>query len=129
MDMKRVCAVVIFSLLVASLPAQVVYAGRSDSLSEVVMDGLYGGLAGAIVGAATLAFVDRASEHEDNIKVGAGAGVILGTVYGTAKLSRALAEVKDGTMTVQLPAIQLTTDASVERGATSFNLNLFQLSF
>lgn len=125
--MKKLSVLVLFFFLAELLPAASVYAGSRDSLSEVVMDGLYGGLAGTLIGAATLAFVDKASEHEDHIKIGAGAGIILGSIYGTVRVSRALVEIKDGTIVAHTPTI--LPGASLQRGGLLWNVNLFQITF
>lgn len=126
--MKRIGAVIVFSVLAAFLPAKTVHAASSDSLGRIVTDSLYGGAAGALVGAATLAFVDKAGDHTDNIGQGAAIGVILGAIYGTMKVSGPLAEVKDGKMTVKIPVIQIAPDAS-RKGALIFNLDLVRFSF
>ena len=126
--MKRIGAVILLSVFVALLPTKTVHAASSDSLGRIVTDSLYGGAAGALVGAATLAFVDKASDHTDNIGKGAAIGVILGAIYGTMKVSGHLVEIQDGKMTVKIPEIQIAPHAS-RKGALILNLDLVRVSF
>ncbi len=119
--MKKIVAVIVFSVFVALLPVKTVYA-ESDSLKRILTDGLYGGAAGALVGAASLAFVDNAGDKTSNIGQGAAIGVILGVIYGTAKVSGAFAEVKDGKLLVDIPAIQLFSNTAV-------GVNVVKVSF
>ncbi len=127
--MKKLSVLILFTLLAGLVPLNVVHAHSRDSISEVAVDGLYGGLAGALIGAATLAFVDKPSLHEDNIKVGVGVGIILGSAYGSIKLSRSLTYLEDGKMMAQFPTIELIPDASIKRGALLWNIKLFQTAF
>ena len=119
--MRKIVAVIVFSVFVALLPVRTVHA-ESDSLKRILTDGLYGGAAGALVGAASLAFVDDTSGKTKNIGQGAAIGVILGAIYGTAKVSGAFAEVKNGKMMVQIPAIQFFSNTSV-------GVNMVKVSF
>ncbi len=127
--MKKIGVAIVFSILVAVLPVKTVHAADSDSLGRIVRDSLYGGAAGALVGAATLAFVDKAEDHYSNIWKGAAIGVIAGAVYGALKVSGPLAEVKDGKMTVHIPAIQPAPDPSSLKGALIFNMEMVRVSF
>lgn len=127
--MKRIGAIVIFSVWVMLLPVKTVYAASSDSLDRIVTDSLYGGAAGALVGAATLAFVDKAGDHTENIGKGAAIGIILGAIYGTMKVAGPVAEVKDGKMRVNFPAIQMSPDAAALKGSLLWKLDMVQVSF
>ena len=128
--MKSCFAAIVVSVLMLMLPAvQEAHAGASgDPMRDIVMDSLYGGLGGALIGAATLAFGDDSSKHEDNVKIGAGVGVILGAIYGTVQLSRGLAQIEDGILTVQFPAVQWTIDGSARKGSV-WKANLLSISF
>jgi len=111
--MQKITVIVLLAaVFVMQIFQGAAYAHEKDSLRAVVVDGLYGGVAGALVGVATMALADKPSEHKENIQIGAGIGVILGTIYGTVKVSRPLAKWEDGKMTAQLPAIQFDLDTA-----------------
>jgi hypothetical protein len=77
----------------------------------VLKSSFYGGLTGALIGTAFLAFRDKPSDHLKDIRVGAGVGVIIGTAYGLLKTTgTAFVEVQDGQITVQAPSFQLGID-------------------
>jgi hypothetical protein len=122
-------AIVVSVLMLLSPAIQKAHAGSSgDPMRDVVVDSLYGAVAGALIGAATLAFVEHSDEHDDNIKIGAGAGLILGATYGTFKLYKGLAQIEDGVLTVQIPTVQWTVDGSIARGA-AWNIGLLSVAF
>lgn len=69
-------------------------------------DAIYGGLAGALVGGAFMAFTDKASDHTDYIVYGAASGVIAGAAYGLiSTTTRSLAEVDHGRIKFAIPTI------------------------
>ena len=121
--MKKVFAVIVFSVVIALLPVKTVHAASPDSLGRIVTDSLYGGAAGALIGAASLAFVDNAGDHTDRIGKGAAIGVILGAIYGTVKVSGAFAEVKDGEIKLAFPEIKLSP------GISAWTLDMVRVSF
>ncbi len=102
---------------------------KEDSLQRVVSDSLYGALAGALIGVATLAFVEEPKNKVDNIRVGAGAGLILGSLYGIMKVSRSFANLEDGKITVQFPEIQLDPNASIEDSTLFWKANLLHIPY
>ncbi len=120
--MKKIVAVIVFSVLVALLPVKTVHAG-SDSLGRILTDSLYGGAAGALVGAASLAFVDNAGDHTDRIGKGAAMGIILGAVYGITKVAGPLAEIKGGEIKMAFPEIKISPDA------TALNMDIVRFHF
>jgi len=127
--MKKAMMTLLSTIFVMQISTGAAFAHSQDSLQDVVTDSLYGGLAGAIIGVATLAFVDEPGDHADNIKVGAGIGVILGSIYGTVKVSRSVAQWENGTMTAQFPAVQLDVDASSNRVVPLWKLNLLHIAY
>ena len=128
--MKKITIVMLLAaFFVMQISKGLVYAHSDDSLRDVVADSLYGGVAGALVGVATLAFVGEPGDHTSNIKVGAGIGMILGTIYGTMKVSRSVAKWEDGKMIVGLPAIQLDLGTSTEKNVPLWKLNIMELSY
>jgi len=101
---------VVVALLLVSLTLMM-FPGRAEAyendVQEVLQSSFYGGLTGALIGAAFLAFRDEPGDHLEDISVGAGVGVILGTLYGIGKTTRAFVEVQDGALAFQLPSLQL----------------------
>jgi hypothetical protein len=131
--MKKIAFMIVFSMLVALLPVKTVYAGGSDShsnaLGRIFTESLAGGAVGALVGAATLAFVDKASDHTENIGKGAAIGVILGAVYGTMKVSGPLAELNNGKIKLAFPAIKPVPSAFASKDTFVWNIEMFRASF
>lgn len=104
--MKRAIGTVLLLLMLVSLVPGVAHARRDNAMEEVLIDGFYGGLAGALVGAAFMAFKENPGDHLDDIAIGAGVGVIAGTLYGIGRAARAFAEIEDGRLTVQAPTLR-----------------------
>jgi hypothetical protein len=77
-----------------------------SSLKVVFEDSLYGGLVGALVGSATLAFTHKASDHLDNITYGAAAGVIAGAGIGIfTSVRHAMVEYENGRVKLGMPTV------------------------
>lgn len=77
-----------------------------NSLRVVLEDSVYGGLIGSLLGAATLAFTDKASDHVDNIAYGAAIGVFAGAGYGiVSSANRAMVEYENGKVRLAVPKI------------------------
>jgi hypothetical protein len=74
---------------------------------DIFKDGFYGGLAGALVGAAALAFTDEPQDHLNYIAIGTGVGVMAGTAYGIYSASQAVAELEGSRVTWHLPIPQI----------------------
>lgn len=92
-------------LLLSITWAMPLHAAES-SLKVVFEDSLYGGLVGALVGSATLAFTHKASDHLDNIAYGAAAGVIAGAGVGIiTNVRRAMVEYENGTVKLGMPMV------------------------
>lgn len=101
--MKRIVIVIIMAifLLVSSLPA----AAGDTKLKSTFDNAFYGGLTGALVGAAMLIFTEEPEDHLDYIAYGFGGGVILGAFYGVWRSSTGTAsiEINDGKVAFNLP--------------------------
>ena len=76
-----------------------------NAFRTIFQDVFYGGLSGALVGAAVLAFTDKPSDHLDYIGYGAAAGVLVGATYGAVTTTRSLAEVENGEVKFSMPTI------------------------
>jgi hypothetical protein len=115
MHHMRRLAVMLFAaslLAVWSSPA----CAADNAFKEVFEDGLYGGLAGALVGAALLAFTKKPGDHLDYVYYGGAGGVLVGAAYGLAKGARSLAEVENGTVKFALPTIMPDFQEASVRG-------------
>src|ERR1700675_9811 len=77
--------------------------GAENSVETIFKDGFYGGLAGALVGGAILAFTDEPGDHLNYIGYGAAIGVIAGTVFGIVQTTKSMVQLENGRITVGLP--------------------------
>jgi len=107
---KIVASLLLISVITIFLPAKVQAVESDNDMLTVLKSSFYGGLTGALIGTAFLAFRDKPSDHLKDIRVGAGVGVILGTAYGLAKTTGAFVEIQDGHVTVQAPTLQFDID-------------------
>jgi hypothetical protein len=62
--------------------AQTSYASNGNSQREFIMSCTYGVLAGTLIGAASLAFVDHPSDHLNKVARGASLGLYAGILLG-----------------------------------------------
>ncbi len=128
MMMKRII-IILFVILYAAGNFSVSFA-EENAMGEVFKDGFYGGLAGALVGGAILAFKDEPADHLNYIAYGAAAGVLVGTVYGLASVSRAFAEVENGNVYVNLPLPHAgISRVGMDRYEVSYSLSLLRYNF
>lgn len=107
--MNRFLAAVAIVLLVGSAFPRSAIA-QDSGFKVLFKDVIYGGLAGAVVGVALLAFSDKPGDHLDYIAKGAAVGVIAGAAFGLYDASTSVAELEGHTLTVGLPAPELTFD-------------------
>jgi prolipoprotein diacylglyceryltransferase len=95
-----VCAL----LIAIATPARA--GGQDTTMPDVLVDGFYGGVIGALVGTAVMALTNHPRDHLSYISTGAAVGVITGTVYGlTRAANRALVEVDRGRVTWSVPSV------------------------
>ena len=76
-----------------------------NAFRDLFENTLYGGLAGALVGGAFLAFTKKPSDHLDYLAVGAATGVLAGVTYSVVKQSRSLVAIEDGNVKLAMPTI------------------------
>jgi hypothetical protein len=82
-------------------------------LADVLVDGFYGGLIGALLGTAVMMMTENRDEHQSYITTGAALGVIGGTVYGMAKMTHVAAVTFDqGRVAWRVPTIQTTVQSA-----------------
>ncbi len=102
---KRISALaLIFTFLTFSV------ARAEDVMQQTMRDALYGGVVGALVGAAVLLLTDNPDDHLGYIPTGAGIGILAGAAYGVATsgmmITSSAAEVEDGKITFNMPTIK-----------------------
>jgi hypothetical protein len=86
--------------------ASAVPAIASDNVfRDVFEDALYGGAAGALVGAALLAFTRKPANHLDYMGYGAASGVLVGSAYGLVKSASSLAQIDNGIIRFAMPTV------------------------
>lgn len=104
---------------------------KDDGLSDVFMDGLYGGLIGAVVGTAAMALTSHPDDHLGYIATGAAIGAIAGTVYGLSMVaSRSMVEVDHGRVAWSVPSVEVTAPAAREQaGPLTYSAALLRIRF
>jgi hypothetical protein len=104
-------------------------SGAEADFGVILKDGFYGGLAGALVGTATLAFTDDPGDHLDRIAYGAAIGVLVGTVFGIVQTSRSLVQLENGRVIVGLPVPETRASGLKGLNGTDLRLGLFSWRF
>jgi len=96
-------ALTVALFVVAPDPAR----AANNEMGDVLVDGFYGGLIGALVGAGVMVLTDDPGDHLYYMTRGAGIGVIAGTVYGLSKVARqAMINVDRGHLAWRVPVIE-----------------------
>ena len=91
---------------------------EEDRVKEVLMDSLYGGLAGVVVGAVVLAFTKKPGDHLEYMAYGAAGGALGGTTYALVKCPKPLAELDNGKVTIGVPTIMPDIRDTNSKGQT-----------
>ena len=119
------------SMIIALLTCWSTPSMAENALRDIFENALYGGLAGALVGGALLAFTKKPGDHLDYLAYGGSGGVLLGATYGVVKASRSLAEYENGRVKFALPTvIPDFLEASARGQATvAIKADLFRGSF
>jgi hypothetical protein len=92
------------SALLVALPEPA--RAANTEMGDVLVDGFYGGLIGALVGAGVMVS-PTTRRPPQYMTTGAGIGVIAGTVYGLSKVAReAMINVDRGHLAWHIPAIE-----------------------
>lgn len=121
--MKLFKRAVVVVLSVALLTGLSVPCSASDNaFKDIFENGLYGGLAGALVGGALLVFTEKPGDHLDYVAYGAAGGVLVGAAYGVAKTSRSLLTYENGNVKVAMPTIVPELREGHTKGASSVML-------
>jgi len=125
---KLIPVVLLVSLAGWMSPGRV--AAEENSFETVFKDGFYGGLAGALVGGAALAFKDHPGDHLNYLSYGAAIGVFVGVTFGLVRTGRALAELDDHRLVFHLPTPMVTSTpwGSTPHGVTT-SVGLLKIRF
>jgi len=127
--MQRMIVALLFICFMGWIcPKQVVAA--ENSFETILKDGFYGGLAGTLVGTATLAFTDDPSDHLNHIAYGAAIGVIVGTIVGVVQTSKSMVELENGRVMVGLPVPETRiVSGLLGSSKTEVNVSFFDWHF
>jgi uncharacterized membrane protein YebE (DUF533 family) len=105
---------------------------QDPGIVDIFKDGFYGGLAGALVGTAALAFTDEPEDHLNYIAIGAGVGVMAGTAYGIYSATQAMAEIEGSRVVLNLPVPQVVPRAlsmTSKAGGVEYQVALLRIRF
>ncbi len=116
----RPIALVMALLILIPLGSRCV-AGE-NTFKGICEDSLYGGLAGALVGTALMAFTHNPEDHNDYIVYGAASGVLVGATYGLVNATRSLATVENGRIRLSIPTILTSLDDGNSKGEFALTL-------
>jgi hypothetical protein len=89
------------AMLASAAPA----LASDNVFRDVFEDAFYGGAAGALVGAALLAFTRKPANHLDYMGYGAASGVLVGSAYGLVTSARSLAQLDNGIIRFAMPTV------------------------
>jgi hypothetical protein len=102
--MNRIIRLISMLTIITVLSATASFASE-NTFKEIFQDAFYGGAAGALVGAAFMAFTKKPVDHLDDMGYGAAAGILVGAAYGVTKTARSLAEIDNGRVRIAIPTI------------------------
>ncbi len=90
-----------------------------NAMKEIFNDGICGGVAGTLVGAALLAFTNKPGRHLDYLGYGAAIGTLGGVSVGAiSSYTHALAEVENGKVKFGFPTIMPDIGETNSKGQT-----------
>jgi uncharacterized membrane protein YebE (DUF533 family) len=118
MKIVRQARVIIFALLLTGSWNLTCFASEDSPSSEIFKDSIIGGLAGGLVGAAMLVFTRKPGHHLEYMAYGAAGGAVAGGAYGLFKSQTSLVEIKDDTVSVDVPLIMPDVQDKGIRGTT-----------
>lgn len=125
--MKNLVVILLLTVMASVVIPTQVQARNSGGTREVLENSFYGGLTGALIGAAFLAFRDKPSDHYEDFRIGAAVGVIVGTLYGLARTTQAFAEYNNGSVAFHIPTLQFDVDS--ENKAVTGSVDLLRIPF
>ena len=99
--MRKISVIIVLICLIILISMPVKAAERE--IKATFHDAFYGGLTGALVGAALLIFTDKPEDHLNYIAYGFGVGIIGGAAYGVIRSTRAMAEIDNGKVVLHIP--------------------------
>ncbi|MBF0224422.1 MAG: hypothetical protein HQK76_03110 [Desulfobacterales bacterium] len=116
--MKRIIWIVAGCIFLFSVNAHA-FTSRG---SVIMTDTLYGGIVGAVIGGATLAFANEPKDHFDHIGYGAATGVIVGALFGVFE-AVALVNYDNGNIKIAFPTLHQAIGKDVRTSIDLFKIN------
>jgi hypothetical protein len=116
---KRSIMIILSAVIIATMSTAPCSAA-DNAFKTVYEDALYGGLAGALVGGALMAFTKKPSKHFDYIIYGAAGGVLVGAAYGMFSTTKSMAEIDNGKVKFAFPTIIPEFQEVNSKGQTAY---------
>jgi len=131
MRKRLIVLAVIMSIIVPSLPSRAFAADDSVMMQNIFKDTLYGGAVGAVIGVGFMLLTGKPTDHWNYVAYGAGGGIIAGAAIGMASSTKALAEIADGRITLNVPEIKtdIVQDKRDEKIEVVRHLSLLRYNF
>lgn len=131
MRKRLIVLAVIISIVVPSLPSRTFAADDSVMMQNIFKDTLYGGAVGAVIGVGFMLLTGKPTDHWNYVAYGAGGGIIAGAAIGMASSTKALAEIADGRITLNVPEIKtdIVQDKRDEKIEVVRHLSLLRYNF
>lgn len=128
---KIIILAVMLSLIIPLAPSRASAADDSVMMQNIFKDAFYGGAVGSLVGLGFMLLTDKPQDHLRYIAYGAGGGIIAGAAIGVASSTKALAEIQDGKITLNVPEVKtdIIQDKRDEKIEVVRTLSLLRYSF
>ena len=129
--MKRLNRIICLMTIVSIFSTATTSFAADNVFKEVFQDAFYGGAAGALVGAAFMAFTRKPADHLENMGIGAGVGILAGATYGVTKSARSLAEINNGRVRIAIPTIipDLVESPSTKQATITWRAEILRGTF
>ncbi len=121
--------ILIFSSFVSTSPAN----AAEDAMRHTVADAVYGGILGALIGAALVLLTDKPADNLSYIPTGAALGIIGGAVYGiaTSGVVQSVGEIEGNKFTLNVPTVRTARayDKRLNKTETVEHVSLLKIKF
>ena len=128
---KKLLAIVItLSLVIPAFHPRTVVADDT-AMRTVLVDAVYGGAVGALLGVGFMLLSGEPEKHWNYLAYGTGGGIIAGAAVGMASSTKALAEIENGKITLNVPEIKtdIIEDKRGEKMEVVRTLSLLRYNF
>lgn len=128
---KTVVIALALSLIIPFVPSRSHAADDSVMMQNVFKDAFYGGAVGSLIGLGFMLLTEKPQDHLRYIAYGAGGGIIAGAAIGMASSTKALAEIEDGKITLNVPEVKtdIIQNKHDEKAEVVRTLSLLRYSF